>query len=144
MAQRNARLVKRSKVVKPDGWIKPEVPKTQPLPGLVRKPDARLRVLCEEIANDLSIVNAASARIKHNRLAALPILVAKGGHSVVHSGVELTRKVGAEKLTVKLVDSDESKITMDSVGDTGTEDDPDDVDEAGADEAGADEPSDVG
>lgn len=88
-------------------------PRSQPLPGLEQARDAELDNLCEEIAEDRAIENAARKRSQAHIQAALQRMQQKGKNTHRHGGVELARVPGAEKLRVRLTGEE---------GDAGDED----------------------
>lgn len=77
--------------------------------------NVRLDNVCEGIANERGIMNAASLEEKSLIQSALQVMQAKGVQVYKHAGVELARVPGAEKLRVRLTketgDADAGDLT---------------------------------
>lgn len=75
--------------------------RSQPLPGMGVK-NVRLDNICESIADERAVMNAASLEEKSLISSALQVMQEKKLTVWKHGGVELVRVPGADKLRVKL------------------------------------------
>lgn len=76
--------------------------------------NVRLDNICEGVANERGIMNAASLEEKSLVQSALQVMQAKGIQVYKHAGVEMARVPGSEKLRVRLTkqtgDADENDL----------------------------------
>jgi hypothetical protein len=76
--------------------------RSQPLPGMEGVRNAKLDNLCEGIAEQRRVMNAAHVETQTDITAALQEMQRKGISVYKHGGIELARVPGAEKLRVRL------------------------------------------
>lgn len=81
---------------------KPASPRSQTLPGMKRVRDQKLDNICEGIADERAKKNEADTEEKSLISSALKRMQARNVNLYKHSGVELARVPGSEKLRVRL------------------------------------------
>lgn len=107
---RGAKKAEAKKAAK--GAAKKPSPRSQVLPGMEQVRNRRLDNICEGIAQERSIMNAASVEEKSLIATALQVMQDDKRTIYKHSGVELVRVPGADKLRVKLTkDSGDAEVS---------------------------------
>jgi hypothetical protein len=89
-------------------------PRSQALPGMEQQRNVKLDNVCEGIADERRVMNAAKVEERGLIQSALQLMQQKGIQVYKHGGVELARVPGSESLRVRLTkqtgDADETDL----------------------------------
>lgn len=96
-------------------------PRDVKLPGMRQPANARLEMLCQSLDTQRDIINNAKLIEKGDIAAALQEMTRRGYLSYKHSGIELIRVPGADKLRVHVV-KEEGEMQAIGEADSDTDD----------------------